>query len=112
MGRKEILKQIFFILFLCIFGRCLQAVIITWGPASGTIDSAGCAVRQWPPPCALAGVGGGAEYCHSPTVYRLLMSSLKTHQEKCETIKPHRIVTTTVTNTRFKHHARARQRSV
>ena len=70
MGRKEILKQIFFILFLCIFGRCLQAVIITWGPASGTIVSAGCAVRQWPPPCALAGVGGGGP----STVIRLLFT--------------------------------------
>ena len=71
-----------------------------------------CCAAVAPPLRFGRGGGGGAEYCHSPTVYRLLMSSLKIHKEKCETIKPHRIATTKVTNTRFKHHARARQRSV
>ena len=38
-----------------------------------------CCAAVAPPPALWPGWGGGAEYCHSPTVYRLLMSSLKTH---------------------------------
>ena len=50
----------------CIFKRCLQAVMIAWGPATETIVSAVVGPRQYPPPPPCAGRGGGGMAdCHS-----------------------------------------------
>ena len=41
------------------FKRCLQAVIIAWGPATETTYSAVVRTRQSPPLCAGLQEGGG-----------------------------------------------------
>ena len=44
------------------FKRCLQAVIIAWGPATETTYSAVVRTRQSPPPSALGCRKGGGGF--------------------------------------------------